>query len=250
MASIAPSDSSAITMARSSGISATKTHGASPPWAVFWPAWLVDQERPAEGRHSERRGQRRAGRRIAAEPDGRTSAGWPSRARPDAHAGAALEGRAHLVHGQPLVRGRAPWPPGGRRPASGRPPRGPAPSAMTCPSASTTARSATRAASSTSWVATTMAWPWPPARAGRRPAGPYSGSPGPRVGSSSSRQRRGRGQDHGQRRGPGAGPRRGPGGVGRPACRAAPAPGCAAVVPSGSPPPVGRRGTRRATLSP
>ena len=38
LASIAPSDSSAITMARTSGRRPTKIHGASPLWAVFWPA--------------------------------------------------------------------------------------------------------------------------------------------------------------------------------------------------------------------
>ena len=44
LASMPPSESSAITMAISRGTSATNTHGASPLCAVFWPAlWWISK---------------------------------------------------------------------------------------------------------------------------------------------------------------------------------------------------------------
>ena len=163
LASMAPSDSSAMTMARSSGRSPTKIQGASPLWAVFWPAaWWIKSGQPKaatpksvvrRSRKEEREPKRMAGvSRRSAVP----RAAGARRSRRHRFAGPART--SSTVSHSSGARTLATW---GAKIGEWQTTWRAGPSVMTCPSARTTARSATRAASSTSWVASTTAWPSP-----------------------------------------------------------------------------------------
>ena len=128
LASIAPSESSAITMASRSGMRPTKIQGASPLWAEFWPAarWINSGQAKAATPNTvvrKRRKEERVPNRIAG---GRRRPGrGVGRGTETVMPAPLLRGRRGLRPPSAIPRAPAPWPPEGRRSGSGRPPAGP-----------------------------------------------------------------------------------------------------------------------------